>query len=254
MTAGRGEQVWAALGTVLDPEIDEPITDLGFVASCEVTGSGVVHVVLRLPTFFCAPNFTFLMVADAQDAVRQVPGVTEARVVVEGHHAAEEINRGLAAGAAFEDVFDGEVDGGLEEIRRTFLTKAALAGQDRVARPLVDGGATPQDLVDTTLGSVPDSTELRRLRQRRAALGLPSGDDAPLLVDTEGRPVALSMVPLHLRRARLTRVGLEANGDYCTRLLRARYPELDAAPAPAAGSNRPQEPQGTEIPYSRILR
>jgi metal-sulfur cluster biosynthetic enzyme len=31
--------VWAALGTVLDPEIDEPITDLDFVESCTVTAS-----------------------------------------------------------------------------------------------------------------------------------------------------------------------------------------------------------------------
>ena len=30
--------------------------------------------VLRLPTFFCAPNFSFLMVADAYDAVSAVPG------------------------------------------------------------------------------------------------------------------------------------------------------------------------------------
>ena len=33
-----------------------------------------VTVGLRLPTFFCAPNFSFLMVADAYDAVSAVPG------------------------------------------------------------------------------------------------------------------------------------------------------------------------------------
>jgi len=33
--------VWQALGTVLDPELDEPITDLDFVASCTVSGDGV---------------------------------------------------------------------------------------------------------------------------------------------------------------------------------------------------------------------
>ena len=66
--------MWAALGTVLDPELDEPITDLDFVESCTVSEDGVATVGLRLPTFFCAPNFSFLMVADAYDAVSAVPG------------------------------------------------------------------------------------------------------------------------------------------------------------------------------------
>ncbi len=34
---------------------------------------------LRLPTYFCAPNFAFLMVADAYDAVSAVPGVPRPR-------------------------------------------------------------------------------------------------------------------------------------------------------------------------------
>ena len=53
-----------------DPELDEPVTELGFVASCTVSKAGVAVVRLRLPTYFCAPNFAYLMVADAYDAVR----------------------------------------------------------------------------------------------------------------------------------------------------------------------------------------
>ena len=49
--------VWQALETVMDPELDEPITDLDFVESHTVSDDGVATVVLRLPTFFCAPNF-----------------------------------------------------------------------------------------------------------------------------------------------------------------------------------------------------
>ena len=82
--------VWQALGTVLDPEIDEPITDLDFVASCTVSNDGVASVHLRLPTFFCAPNFSFLMVADAHDAVSAVEGVTRAEIVLDDHHASPE--------------------------------------------------------------------------------------------------------------------------------------------------------------------
>ena len=46
-----------ALGEVRDPELDEPITALGFVASAEVSDDGEAEVHLRLPTYFCAPNF-----------------------------------------------------------------------------------------------------------------------------------------------------------------------------------------------------
>ncbi|MDQ3416689.1 MAG: metal-sulfur cluster biosynthetic enzyme, partial [Actinomycetota bacterium] len=63
-----------------------------------------------------------------------------------------------------------------------------------------------------------------RLRSRRAELGLPSGDDSPLLVDTRsGAAVGVDALPLHLRRARLTRVGVEANTGVCRGQLKARY-------------------------------
>ena len=39
----------AALTTVRDPELDEPITSLGFVASCVVSCEGTAVVRLRLP-------------------------------------------------------------------------------------------------------------------------------------------------------------------------------------------------------------
>jgi metal-sulfur cluster biosynthetic enzyme len=216
-------EVWAALATVLDPELDEPITTLGFVESHSVV-DGVARVRLRLPTFFCAPNFSFLMIADAHDAVSAVPGVHRAEVTLADHHAAEEINAGVAAGAGFVGSFSGEATAELHELRAVFLTKAVTAGQDRVARPLVDAGATPSDLATMTLGEVPPSADLDRLRQRRALLGLPAGDDAPLLLHADGSTVLVDQVPLHLRRARLTRVGIETNGEYCRSLLASRYP------------------------------
>ncbi|WP_308257959.1 iron-sulfur cluster assembly protein [Pseudonocardia lacus] len=216
-------RVWAALGTVLDPELDEPITDLDFVEAWSVSPDGVATVRLRLPTFFCAPNFSFLMVADAHDAVSDVPGVERAVVTLADHHASDEINGGVAAQAGFIGTFGDEAVAELDELRATFLKKAALAGQDSVARPLVDRGATPEDLAVTTLGAVPPSPELDRLRRRRAALGLPDGDGAPLLITDDGSPVPVAKIPLHLRRARLQRVGIETNGEYCKSLLKTRY-------------------------------
>ena len=75
----RSRVVLAALDAVRDPELDEPITTLGFVSTCVVSAAGDVVVRLRLPTYFCAPNFAFLMVADAYDVVSAVPA---ARVAV----------------------------------------------------------------------------------------------------------------------------------------------------------------------------
>ena len=91
----------AALATVRDPELDEPITTLGFVASCTVSAGGQAQVRLRLPTYFCAPNFAFLMVADAYDAVTAVPGVSSAEVILDDHFASDAINAGVAARAGF---------------------------------------------------------------------------------------------------------------------------------------------------------
>ena len=216
----------AALATVRDPELDEPITALGFVASCAVACDGRATVRLRLPTYFCAPNFAFLMVADAYDAVTAVPGVASAEVILEDHFASDTINAGVAAQAGFVKSFDGEAVAELGDLRAQFLRKAVMAGTDLVCRPLVAAGATPAGLLALTLGEVPPSPELARLRQRRADLGLPAGDDAPLLVDPRtGDRVAEAAVPLHLRKARVTRAGIEANTSICSGMFRVRYPD-----------------------------
>ncbi|MFC4944872.1 iron-sulfur cluster assembly protein [Pseudonocardia sp. GCM10023141] len=224
MSSRLHREVWAALGTVLDPELDEPITDLDFVESSTVSAEGVATVVLRLPTFFCAPNFSFLMVADAYDAVSEIDGITRADVTLADHHASDEINGGVAAQSGFVGTFEGLAVAELDELRAQFFRKAALAGQDKIARPLVDDGASPAELANTSLGDLPPSAELDRMKKRRAALGLPNGYDAPLLIDGDGNRITEAQVPLHLRRARLQRVGIETNGEFCKSLLQTRYP------------------------------
>jgi metal-sulfur cluster biosynthetic enzyme len=213
-----------ALEMVRDPELDEPITSLGFVESCTVSAAGDAQVRLRLPTYFCAPNFAFLMVADAYDAVSAVPGVRSTEVVLEDHFASDAINGGVAARAGFAQTFDGEAVGELHDLRADFLRKAVMAGTDQVCRPLLAAGSSPADLPGMTLGDAPPSPALDRLRQRRAELGLPSGDGAPLLIDpVTGAQVNGDAMPLHLRRARTTRISIEANGGICRGMLRHRY-------------------------------
>ena len=223
--AGVASAALAALATVRDPELDEPVTALGFVASCVVSAAGRATVRLRLPTYFCAPNFAFLMVADAYDAVTQVPGVTSAEIILEDHFASDAINAGVAAQAGFVGSFTGEATEELDALRAQFLGKAVMAGTDQVCRPLLAAGRTSAELLALTLGAVPGSPELARLRQRRADLGLSAGDDAPLLIDPQtGERIGEAAVPLHLRKARVTRAGIEANTSMCTGMLAVRYP------------------------------
>jgi len=227
--------VLAALEGVRDPELDEPITALGFVDSCSLSDDGVAEVRLRLPTYFCAPNFAFLMVADAYDAVSAVDGVVRTEVTLEDHFASDQINGGVAARAGFTQVFDGEAVDELGPLRANFLRKAVLAGTDRVCRPLLSAGTAVEDLAGMVLGEVPASADLDRLRSRRAELGLPARDDAPLLIDpATGGAIRLDALPLHLRRARITRVSLEANGATCRDLFAQRYRSASGKPEAVA--------------------
>jgi metal-sulfur cluster biosynthetic enzyme len=216
--------VLGALDAVRDPELDEPITALGFVASCTVSTQGKAQVRLRLPTYFCAPNFAYLMVADTYDAVSAADGVRSAEVVLEDHFAADAINGGVAAKAGFVSTFDGEAVSELHQLRADFLRKAVMAGTDQVCRPLLMAGHEPAELHSMTLGEAPPSNALDRLRQRRAELGLAVGDDSPLVIDPHtGAAVASDGLRLHLRRAQTTRVSIEANSGICRGMLRRRY-------------------------------
>jgi len=220
VSAPARDDVLHALDDVRDPELDEAVTALGFVASCEVSGS-TAEVHLRLPTYFCAPNFAFLMVADAHDAVSAVPGVDRAVIVLDDHFAADAINAGVAARAGFVGTFGDEAGGELDGLRADFVRKAVLAGTDRVCRPLLAQG---HDVLSLRFGDVPPSPELDRLRARRGELGLAADDSAPLLVDVvTGEPVSRRDERVHLGRARLARVSIEANTGICRGMLAHRY-------------------------------
>ena len=229
-TADLRSAVWRALGGVQDPELAEPVTELGFVAHCDVTPRREAVVRLRLPTYFCAPNFAFLMVADAYDAVAAVPGIGEVTVELLDHFAADAINHGVAARSGFAASFAGEAAGELDDLRAGFLRKAVLAGTDRVCRRMVAGGADAARLAGLTLGDAPDDADTARLRARRRELGLPAGDGDPLVLDpTTGRAVTAGALPRHLHLARATRVSQDANSGVCRGMLLARYPDGEEA-------------------------
>jgi metal-sulfur cluster biosynthetic enzyme len=215
--------VLGALSSVRDPELDEPITDLKFVADLQVAGD-VVDVRLRLPTPFCAPNFAYLMAADAREAVLSVPGVRRARVTLDDHHASGEINAGMAEEHGFSGTFPGETEGDdLDELRVIFRRKAFVARQERLCRELLTAGYPAEELARMRLEDVPASEAKDKYLSRREELGLDASAEAPFLVAADGVPVPEEAVVEHLRFARLTRLSVEGNAGMCRGLLAARY-------------------------------
>jgi metal-sulfur cluster biosynthetic enzyme len=218
-------KVLDALSGVRDPELDEPITDLEFVSELQIEGDAA-FLRLRLPTYFCAPNFAYLMVADAREALLSVPGVERARVVLDDHHASDEINGGVNADAGFEGTFanDDTGDADLEELRNIFRRKSFVSRQEQLCRKLLaEGGFSAQDLAGMVLGDVPPSDELEKYLERRAELGLDVSPSAPLVVDPDGRQVPEDAVVQHLRFAKTVRVSIEGNASLCRGLLATRY-------------------------------
>jgi metal-sulfur cluster biosynthetic enzyme len=220
--SGVDDGIWAALGTVRDPELDAPVTELGFVSGV-TEDAEVVTVELRLPTYFCAPNFAYLMVADAYDAVAARAGSRAVVIRLLDHFASDEINAGVAGGRGFAGSFPGLADGELEQLRITFQRKAHRACQEQVASRLLKDGWSVPDLAEATLADALPGDELDRLRRRRTELGLPSGPSAALLLQDDGSPIRQLDLPVQLRLAKTTRISIEGNSGLCRGLLSVRY-------------------------------
>jgi metal-sulfur cluster biosynthetic enzyme len=222
--ASTQERVLAALDRVIDPELDEPITSLRFISSCAVSADGDVELALRLPTPQCAPNFAFLMAADARAAVRGVPGVRGVSVTLEDHYTGDEINAALNRGEGFTGAFPGETDDDqLSSLRELFQRKALTARQSRICSALLADGVEAAAAVTMRVADLPDGSDTRRCLELRAELGLACEPDSPAFVLADGRPLTADQLQRWLRMGRLVRTSLEANGGICRSLLQVRH-------------------------------
>jgi metal-sulfur cluster biosynthetic enzyme len=221
-------QVLDALAGVRDPELDEPLTDLGFVGQVTVDGDAVA-VSLRLPTYFCAPNFAFLMADDARAALAELDGVGEVRVVLEDHFASPEINVAVRDEQGFRGAFPDETEGGLESLRTLFHRKAFTARQGRICDGLLATGHELSELAAMRLGDLEHDPDRERCVELRRALGLPATEDSPAFLLGDGRSLDGPGLERQLRIARLIRVSLEGNAGLCRSLLKTRYDLVEAA-------------------------
>jgi metal-sulfur cluster biosynthetic enzyme len=214
--------VLGALAGVRDPELDQDLVELGFVTDVSVDGAAVA-VRLRLPTFYCAPNFAFLMVADARRVVEALPGVDVARIALEDHFTADEINETVGREAGFTEAFPGEAIAELDDLRTLFQRKALTARQGRLGEALLAAGRTEADLAAMRLSELPPGPDAERCTELRAELGLGSDPDGPAFVTGDGTVPAAADMPRFLRFARLVARSLEGNAHLCRGLLKTRY-------------------------------
>lgn len=250
-------RVYEAIADVLDPELDEPLVKLGFIDRVQVDGPDVT-VVFKLPTYWCAPNFAYLMAADLRTRVRALPGVRTARIMLLDHFAEDEITAGINQGQSFAEAFPGETpeDEDLEELRRTFLRKGFLMRQDALLRQMLRAGPDEatiltlrmadlivDTLVDIAFVTLPHGAV--RLEgagrnasiylRKREALGLPQEETALLITDDKGQPIPPGGLQDYLRRSRSVRLSIMFNTSMCKALFRTRYENAGASEAHREG-------------------
>jgi hypothetical protein len=180
--------------------------------------------VLRLPTPQCAPNFAFLMAADARTVVRRLPEVREVTIRLEDHYTGDEINGAIGRGQGFTGAFPGETaDDDLAPLRELFQRKALVARESRLCEALLRAGATPEQVAARRLEDLPDVPDAQRCVELRRQLGLDYDPAAPAFVLPNGEPVPAAELKRWLRTARLVRMSLEVNGGMCRSLMQIRH-------------------------------
>lgn len=226
--------LWARLATVVDPELDELVTELRFVTAVEMDAEGRVRIHFRLPTYWCAANFAFLMADDLRRAALSLPWVRSVAVELDEHMYGEAINRGLAEGRSFKETFGDEAEGqDLEALRLTFRRKAFQGRQERMIEALAAGGwsdaamleLTGADLAALALETAEAAVARERYLEIRGEIG---GPGILAFVTVDGEPIAPAAFKAYRNRLRSARLNIEFNGLICRGLLRARYDD----PAP----------------------
>lgn len=242
MTDKREKQVWNQLALVSDPELDESVTDLGFVKEVRIDDNDAVSVQFQLPTYWCAANFAFLMAHDMQEAVRELPWVKHLHVELLDHFYANRINAGLARSASFQDTCGSEASQELDELRALFRRKAFQARQERLLSHLRQLRYSPErlcslsidELFDLDMGDDPVGAGLRRryLALRRGGILDGAKGDAFLsragdkaFVTIGGEALQPTELPAYVRRLRTVRINMEFNGHFCRGVLAARLRE-----------------------------
>lgn len=232
-------QVRESLAKVNDPELDEPLTDLGFVESVTVTAGQRVEIGFRLPTYWCSPNFAFLMAFGIRREIETLAWVNGISVTLHDHCFGDELNEAVNDGRAFTEVFAEYCDGAdLGEVIEKFEVKAFDRRQEAILLELRRQGRSPEQIVSMTLAEFDrlvcaDDEAIKqkpRYRDLLVSRKLAVGAEDPAFPTSDGQRLTAEMLPDHLGRLRSIRLNMEFNGSLCRNLAANRYKELQIGP------------------------
>jgi metal-sulfur cluster biosynthetic enzyme len=228
--ANARDEVHQQLAEVYDPELDQPLTELGFIGGVDIAGDKVT-VRFRLPTYWCAANFAYMMSSDIRERVSELPWVKQVDVLLQDHFHDEEINEGIKHGKTFLTAFPDATDS-LDDLRETFRVKAFQARQERVLRWLIRKGLQEEAILRMRVGELEQLLKKRQvaklvkrylnIRQER---GLPGDIGAEAFSHHDGTPIDPGGLQLLLNKASSTRLSMEFNTAFCSGLLKTRYGE-----------------------------
>ena len=228
--ANARDEVNQQLAKVYDPELDQPLTELGFIGGVDIAGDKVT-VRFRLPTYWCAANFAYMMSSDIRERVSELPWVKRVDVLLQDHFHDDEINEGIKNGKTFLATFPDATDS-LDDLRETFRVKAFQARQERVLRWLIRKGLQEEAILKMRVGDLKELLKKRQvaklaerylnIRQERK---LPDDVSAEAFTHPDGTPIDPGGLELLLHRASSTRLSMEFNTTFCSGLLKTRYGE-----------------------------
>ncbi|TXH82771.1 MAG: DUF59 domain-containing protein [Rhizobium sp.] len=232
----RQGELWRRFESVNDPELDEPVTDMGFIEHATIAADGQVDVGFRLPTYWCSPNFAFLMLDDVRSALEALSWSPRYHITLHDHMFAEEVNKGIADGKSFKEIFGSLAeDADLEDLREKFRVKAFKRRQEAVILDFRAIGMTDSDIVAITcatfdahaFGSEEAAKHKARYREAWFARFPDLSSNAAMIVNYEGGRIGSGALSTHLADLRSVRINMEFNGALCRGLKHTRYKEME---------------------------
>ena len=215
------QSVLRALSTVTDPELDEPITELGFVKELSVSDEGRVSLDLVTSTFWCSPNFVYMMLEEARDVVSKIDGINERK--------------------SFSECYPTEAGGNLEELNRMIRTRVLRSRLSSMVAAMSRSGVTAFELLGVSrsdvaadhetfvvtsgdkLHRISDPVDAKRVARYLSFLdGLGRANGPLMIFDLEGRTPEPHELESMLALSRSAKSNFSLNAELCRALLESR--------------------------------
>lgn len=224
------KQVYDQLKLVYDPELDQSIVDLGFVQDIDIHNQDV-HVTFRLPTFWCSPNFAYIMGEDIKKRVEEIGWVNTTKVNLVDHSESERVSNGVSVGRPFNEMFGEMNDGNLMKLRQQFRLKAYHARQEQLAKHLLKKGFTKETIIKIKWDGLDEYLDdnlidydlVTRYRDIRIEFNFSVSDDDIAFTDHHGKELTMETFNDYFLNSRRQRLAMEFNSHFCQGVLQARY-------------------------------